>query len=274
MKVSQALLRAAAKLKAAHVPDGMRDARKILKHMAGTNIHDNDVNLSDLQLSEFESKIEQRSRFRPVAQIIGEREFWCRSFIVNSDVLDPRPETELLLEIATMGNPRSRILDLGTGSGVLAISLLKHWLNATALAADISTKALEVARRNAVRHGVENRLEVIESNWLNNVEGKFDLIVCNPPYIAEDEMAGLAPDVRLWEPRLALTPGADGTAVYRLISSQLVQFLLPGASAVFEVGTGQADNVASMLQSTGLGTVAIHHDLAGHQRAVSLNLAT
>ena len=265
---------AAAKLKSANVAEGMRDARKILKHLLGSNLYDNDLVLTGWQLSEFEQKIERRCRFQPVAQIIGEREFWGRSFIVNSHVLDPRPETELLVEIATAGIPPTRMLDLGTGSGAIAISLLKHWPNSSAVAVDISTKALEVARRNAFRHAVEQRLELLQSDWLAKVVGTFDLIVSNPPYISDGEMAGLAPEIRLWEPRLALTPGADGFAVYRLISDQLTNYLSSGGCALFEVGKDQAEVTAGMLRATNLGEVSIYHDLNGHQRVVGLTRAS
>lgn len=218
----------------------------------------------------FGTYLAARAARQPVAQITGYREFWGRRFKVTRDVLDPRPDTETLIEAALTGPGPARLLDLGTGSGILAITLLAEWPQARAVATDISEAALAVARQNAEALAVAGRLELVRSDWFAAVAGRFDLVVSNPPYIAADEMAGLQPEVRDWEPRQALTPEGDGLAAYRAIARGLRRVLNPGGRALFEIGHSQAAAVAAIFRDQGWNAPVIHKDLAGKDRVIAL----
>ena len=207
-----------------------------------------------------------------MAQILGEREFWGRAFRVTPDVLDPRPETETLVEAALGGPPAGRLLDLGTGSGCLLVTLLAEWPEATGVGVDVSPAALAVARENAERHGVEERATFHRGDWCAGLEGRFDLIVSNPPYIADDELAQLAPEVREHEPRLALAGGPDGLDAYRRLAPELPRLLSPGGRVLLEVGAGQAAAVVTILDEAGLAVGGIRCDLGGHGRVVEASL--
>ena len=156
----------------------------------------------------------ERARARPVAQIIGRRAFWGREFAVTGAVLDPRPETETLIALALAGPAPARILDLGTGSGAILVTLLAEWPGAQGVGTDIDAAALAVAAENAARHGVAARAAFRRADWTQGIVGRFDLVVSNPPYIPAAEVEGLAPDVRDWEPRHALTAGPTGLEAY------------------------------------------------------------
>jgi release factor glutamine methyltransferase len=183
-------------------------------------------------------------------------------------VLDPRPETETLIAAALDG-AFSRVLDLGTGSGAILITLLAERNEATGTGVDLSRKALSVAAGNAAALSVAGRATFLQSDWLCAVSGRFDLVVANPPYIAEAEMPGLSPEVRLWEPRLALTPGGDGLGAYRSILRDVRSVLVPGGRVLLETGTGQGDAVAALCQSAGLQAVRVLPDMDGRDRVVS-----
>ena len=204
----------------AGVPDPHTDFRRLFEaaYAVGALVPDpqdrdapNDVTLEMLGIY-----LAQRLRRRPVAQILGRRAFWRHEFEVTGDVLDPRPDTEILVELG-LSAPFRRVLDLGTGSGCILISLLADRPGAEGVGTDLSDAALAVAARNALRLGVTGRTSFLCSDWFGAVTGGFDLIVSNPPYIALSEMAGLAPEVRDWEPHMALTDGGDGLSAYRAI---------------------------------------------------------
>jgi len=165
------------------------------------------------------------------------------------------------------------VLDLGTGSGALIVTLLAERAQATGLAVDISPAALHVAAQNAAKHGVSARLEFRESDWLAQVDGEFDLIICNPPYIDEAEWAELAPDVRDHEPKLALTPGRDGLQVYRALAGQLDAYLAPNGRVLFEIGYQQGAQVVALMQAQGWALPQLVKDINGHDRLVLLTKA-
>lgn len=215
----------------------------------------------------YRADLQSRASGRPVSKILGTRAFWESTFYVNDDVLDPRPDTELLIEVA-LQQPYARCLDLGTGSGCIAITLALQNDGASILATDISEKALQVARRNARAIGVGSGLEFRRSDWLEAVEGKFDLIVSNPPYIAADEMSELAPDLA-FDPREALTDEADGLSAYRVIAAQAPDYLVPGGRLLVEIGWRQGDIVADMFKAAGFDDLRVLKDLAGHDRVVA-----
>jgi release factor glutamine methyltransferase len=204
----------------------------------------------------------------PVSQIVGRRAFWTSEFVVTPDVLDPRPETEVLVEQA-LSEPFSNVLDLGTGSGCILISLLQERPLAKGVGTDISEKAVLVAGENAARLGVADRLVLPVSDWFADVGGRFDLIVSNPPYIAVGEMAGLQPEVRDHEPRMALTDEGDGLGAYRAIAAGAPDHLVPGGRLLVEIGATQAVAVCGFFRSAGLEDILVHADLDGRVRVVS-----
>ena len=267
MIFAEALAQGMALLQVAGVDDPARDARRLLAFAAGIDPARISVVLPDeipeASIRAFQSAVAQRAERRPVSQIIGSREFWGRAFIVTPDVLDPRPETEHLIE-AALEAPFGRVLDLGTGSGMILATLLAERPEASGLGADISLAALAVARRNLDRHAP--RGELIESDWFEAVGGTFDLIVSNPPYIAAGEMAGLAPELA-FEPQIALTDHADGLTVYRIIAAQAAKFLAPTGRVIVEIGTAQGPAVSEIFATAGWQTEC-RKDFAGHDRIV------
>ncbi|NQX74093.1 MAG: peptide chain release factor N(5)-glutamine methyltransferase [Epibacterium sp.] len=262
---------AAARLRAAGVADPARDARVLLAHAA--KIEASRVTLiAPEELAEdvaarYEQLISLRVIRVPVSHLIGEREFFGRRFKVSGDVLDPRPETESLIEVA-LSQPFTRVLDLGTGSGCILVTLLAEREGALGLGVDLSEAACLQASANAVLHRVEARCDIRQSNWFSAVEGQFDLIVSNPPYIALVEMEDLSDEVLNHEPHLALTDGGDGLSCYRAIASGVIDFLAPGGRVLAEIGPTQAKVVAGFFQEAGLEHVCVVPDLDGRDRVV------
>lgn len=272
MILRDALVGAVRQLDAAGVTGAAGDARALLAAAVGITRDRLTLHLGD-DLEEdagtlFAAMILRRVAREPVAKILGRREFWGREFEVTADVLDPRPETECLVAEALSGPEPQSFLDLGTGSGILAITLLAEWPGARAVACDLSVAALRVAGRNAERHAVAERLTLCQSDWFTEISGSFDLIVSNPPYIALDEMTGLEPEVRAHDPRMALTDEGDGLAAYRAIAGGAGGFLRPGGRLMVEIGWRQGAAVAALMQAEGFEKVAILPDLEGRERVV------
>ena len=212
--------------------------------------------------------MDRRARREPFSHISGRRLFYKSSFTVTPDVLDPRPETETLVELA-LTEPFTRVLDLGTGSGCILISLLADRPKARGVGTDVSEKAVLVAGENAERLGVADRITLPLSEWYDDIGGRFDLIVSNPPYIAADEMDCLQPEVKDWEPREALTDEGDGLAAYRAIAAGAPNHLTPAGRLLVEIGPTQAEAVTAIFRASGLEDVAVHPDLDGRDRVVS-----
>ena len=208
----------------------------------------------------------RRARGEPMSHILGYREFYGRRFAVDGRVLDPRPETEMLVSKA-LEAPFARVLDLGVGSGAILLSLLAERPEAHGVGTDLSGEALEVARVNAEALGVAARAEFAQSDWFAQVEGSFDLIVSNPPYIAVDEMAGLQVELG-FEPRMALTDEADGLSAYRHIAQGVMGSLAPGGRLMVEIGPTQGEAVAALFRQAGLHGVEVVPDLDGRDRVV------
>ncbi|MBL1436567.1 MAG: peptide chain release factor N(5)-glutamine methyltransferase [Rhodobacteraceae bacterium] len=261
-------------LAAAGIEGAERDARVLLAHVLDIDQTSLTARMNDTlpqsALYGMDRVIAVRSLHQPVSHITGKRDFWNHEFLVNSDVLDPRPDTETLVA-AALEQPFDSVLDLGTGSGAIILSLLAERPQAMGVATDISAKALDVARRNAGRIGVADRVEFCEANWFEGVSGQFDLIVSNPPYISESEMADLGPDVRDWEPHLALTPGKDGLEAYRHIALGLKAALAQNGRAYFEIGCRQAVDVKDIFTNAGFAQLQVLQDLSGHDRVIALN---
>jgi release factor glutamine methyltransferase len=267
-----ALLEAARQLDAAGIDGSAGDARALLAEAVGIARDRLTLHLGeDLEPGaavRFAALIARRAAREPVAKILGRRVFWGREFEVTADVLDPRPETECLVAEALAGPKPLTLLDLGTGSGILAVTLLAEWPEVRGVATDLSEAALAVAARNAAQAGVTARLDVIRADWFAGVTGVFDLIVSNPPYIGVDEMAGLMPEVRAHDPRLALTDEADGLTAYRAIAGGAGAHLRPGGRLMVEIGWRQGAAVADLLRAAGFEAVAVLPDLEGRDRVV------
>lgn len=214
--------------------------------------------LTPVQTAAFEHLVQRRAKFEPISHIIGKRAFWGQDFIVSADVLDPRPDTETLIEAVLSAGPFERILDLGTGSGAILISLLSEMSDATGLGVDISASALDIAAQNAVL--VSERIEFRQSDWFGEVDGQFDLIVSNPPYISAAEYAELAPELA-WEPRIALTPEGDGLDAYRAIAAGALGYLTSDGQILVEIGHNQAAPVSDIFISAGFSKIAEIRDI-------------
>ena len=263
---------AAARLANAGVENAPRDVRLLLAHALGIEpveviLRETDA-VDPVALTAFEQNIQRRLAGEPVSRIRGWREFYGRRFIVTPDVLDPRPETELLVEQGLHRLPQGgRVLDLGTGSGCILISVLAERADAVGVGLDISPGALGVAGANAAALGVSGRTSFIEGSWCDVAGDPFDLALSNPPYIPEADIAGLAKDVRGFDPRAALTPGGDGLDPYRLILAAVPGWLKPGGCIGFEFGIEQAASVTMLMRQAGLLDIEVHRDLAGIERA-------
>jgi release factor glutamine methyltransferase len=216
----------------------------------------------------FWEDIYAREQRRPVSKIINRRAFWTSDFLVTDAVLDPRPETETLIEAALGIGPVGRVLDLGTGSGAIAISLAKEWPDALVIATDVSRDAIAVAGRNVVQLGVEDQVMFLESDWFSAVQGQFDLTVSNPPYIALDEMDELSPEVRGFDPRMALTDEGDGLSCYQIIAAGAGAHLKAGGWLMVEIGPTQGAAVSEIFDAAGFADVGIRRDLDGRDRVV------
>ncbi len=249
-----------------------RDSRALLAHALGMPadqlIPNADREVTDEEMARYEALLHRRLDHEPVSRIIGRRMFWGRNFRITPHVLDPRPETEIIVAEALRGSTPGRILDLGTGSGILAITLAAEWPEARAVASDVSPEALVVAQSNAEDLGVHERVELVEADWFAGMTGSFDLIVSNPPYIAADEMARLDPEVREHDPAMALTPGGDGLDAYRAIAADALGHLAPGGRILVEIGPTQGAAVAEMFVAAGLADVAVRPDMDGRDRVV------
>jgi len=209
----------------------------------------------------------------PVARILGEGEFYGLDFGLNEATLVPRPETELLVDLAlaAIGNrPNPTVLDLGTGTGCIPIAILANAPWARAVAVDLAPDALRAANANAARHAVLDRLDLLEGSWFDPLPAgqKFDLIVSNPPYIETAEIAALAPEVSAFDPRLALDGGGDGLDAYRTIAMSALDRLQPGGVLLLEIGSLQAKTVTRLLEAAGFARIWCHKDLAGLDRVV------
>jgi release factor glutamine methyltransferase len=268
------LARAAERLRQAGCETPDLDARLLLQ--AATGLTREDVilepgrSLPAGELQHFETLIERRARREPVSRILGEREFYGRTYRVTPETLDPRPDTETLIDAALALMPQgARILDLGTGTGAIAVTLLAERPDATALATDISPAALAVAAENAERAGVAERLRLMHGSWFEPVSGVFDIIVSNPPYIPAGDIAALSPDVRNFDPILALVGGEDGLDPYRAISACAARHLAEAGHVLVEIGAGQADEVEAIFAALGFGSPERHKDLGGHVRCLA-----
>lgn len=224
------------------------------------------------------SLLERRARREPLSYIVGRREFWSLEFYVAPEVLVPRPETEMLVEV-TLGlakelnkNHPIKILDLGTGSGAVAVSLAKELGDVEIWATDLSARCLEVARSNALRHGVEEKIHFLQGDLFDPVKGQlnfFDMVVSNPPYVRRRELKNLPPEVREWEPKAALDGGEDGLDFYRRIMAEGHLYLVDGGFVVLEIGADMGEEVCRLsAKAVGYSARSVRQDYAGKDRIV------
>lgn len=249
-----------------------RDARLLLAFTLGVPIDRlalvEDHMFTENVLAEYQGFLARRNAGEPVSHIRGVRAFWTHEFMVSADVLDPRPETEVLVA-AALELQFSRVLDLGVGSGCILLSLLSERPDATGCGIDVSDAALAVAAHNRNAMGLSARAELRRSDWFAELGGEvFDLIVSNPPYISEAEYQGLSQTVRRYEPRIALTPGADGVAPYREIAKGARSHLSERGTVLVEIGYNQGQEILGIFENAGFNDVSVRQDLDGRDRVV------
>lgn len=289
------LLNASARLCKAGIESAALDARLLMQEVLACSREELvlrfDEEMTAEPLQRFDALIRRRAAYEPVSHILGRREFYGREFYVTRDVLDPRADSETLVEGVLKGigdwglgigsispNPQSpipnpRILDLGTGSGCLLITLLAELPGASGVAVDKSEAALAVAWDNARRHGVDARFETVCGNWLEGISGPFDIVISNPPYIPTAEIPALQPEVAQFEPKMALDGGKDGLDCYRELAMQVTAALAPEGFAALEIGMGQEPAVSEIFINAGWKKDAVLHDLAGIPRCLVFSRA-
>jgi release factor glutamine methyltransferase len=263
----------------AGIDSGMTDARALigaaLRLSRAQLLAQSDRLLEPREIAAIDALAARRMKREPVSRILGRKEFWSLMLDVTPDVLVPRPDTETLIEAAldyvVRGGLRLeplRILDIGTGTGALMLALLQELPNARGVATDVSVAALHVARGNAERLKLASRCSFVACNLADGVQGRFDLIVSNPPYIARGAIALLDPEVRDFDPRLALDGGADGLDAYRAIAASVPPLLAPGGRLIMELGVGQAPPVTALFEAAKFIVLSIRNDLGGIARAL------
>jgi release factor glutamine methyltransferase len=286
MDVRSALATAAQSLAKAHVEDPGYDARRLLSHALQCQPIDlltaPERRLTTGELSLFQSKIERRANREPLGRILGVRDFYGRPFRLNPATLEPRPDSECLIvtALALLGHRRDerlRIIDIGTGSGCLLLTLLAELPNAIGVGTDIDPEALFAAAGNARHLGLDDRVHWQQGSCLAGTAGPFDLIVSNPPYVRTGDIAGLDSEVRNWDPIQALDGGADGLGVYRAILND-ISSIISNSYVVFEIGFDQTTDVSELINATLPAHVrrsmSVTHDMAGRPRCVTLSTHT
>ena len=274
--IAEVLETAVARLRQSGVDDARRDARLLLAAALGDRpelvIGYPEMELGEPEAEAFAAMVARRAAREPVSRILGRREFWSLPFRISPATLDPRPDSETLVEAVLARIPDRtaalRVLDLGTGTGCLLLALLSELPRAEGLGTDISPEAVAVARANAADLGLADRARFGVADWGSGLTGSWQAIVSNPPYIMDREIAGLAPEVARYEPRTALSGGPDGLSSYRRIVPQAAGLLAAGGLLALEIGRGQGALVESILAAAGLKRLERAMDLAGIERCV------
>lgn len=269
-------------LRSSDVLSPAMDIRLLLLHVTGYTQEElllkKDDILSHDHYQRFMELVNRRKEHEPVAKIIGEKEFYGRLFFTNSSTLDPRPDSETLIDVALKAIPSDKpchILDLGTGTGCLIITLLAERPFATGIAIDVSEPALQIANRNAQRHNVADRLAFLQGSWLEPLQQEnykkdlFDLVISNPPYIAEMDREKLDADVKNFDPHEALFAGLDGFDAYRIIVPQIQKHIAQEGWVIMEHGKGQEEGLQKIFCESKLSQVTNYKDLSGNYRVMS-----
>lgn len=276
--VAGLLAEAASRLEAAGVEDPRRDARLLLAEALDVPAHrlilEPNEMVPEAAASLFAAYLDRRLAREPVARILGRREFWSLDFRVTPATLDPRPDSETLVEAVLAAFPDRnralRVVDFGTGTGCLLLAVLSEYPHATGLGIDMAPEAVATARLNAGDLGLTDRAEIRLGDWGQGVEGPFDIILSNPPYIEAGIVGTLAPEVALFDPVLALAGGDDGLAAYRALIPHVARLLSPEGRGFLELGAGQGDAVAAIAGDSGLAVLERRADLAGITRCLVL----
>jgi len=284
VSVSEALHHVAQSFRTGGVEEAEADARVLIGYALHLDrarlIAQSDRILEAREVTVISALATRRLRREPMSRIVGQKEFWSLPISVTPDVLVPRPETETVVEAALDFVMRSglrleklRVLDIGTGSGALLLALLNELKNAIGTGTDVSSAALDVASANAARCRLDSRCNFVVCDIATGVEGPFDLVVSNPPYIAHDEIETLAPEVRDYDPQVALDGGQDGLDAYRSIAGDAKRILAPGGRLFVELGAGQNEEVRSLFTKAGLSPGIPRKDLAGIPRVLGAGFA-
>lgn len=279
--VQAALDETAKRLAAAGIDEARREARVLLAAALGWDraelLARQEASLDDMARARLAEMVIRRMAREPVARILGRREFWSALFELSPETLDPRPDSETLIDaaLAALGDREQpyRVLDFGTGTGCLLLALLSELPKAEGLGIDSAVGAIEVARRNAAALGLAQRARFAVGDWGRAVAGAWDVILTNPPYIPSGEIDGLMPEVARFEPRRALDGGADGLDAYRTLAPEIGRLLAPQGIAALEVGMGQSAPVQALMEGAGLVLRALRHDLSGVDRCLVVGRA-
>ena len=282
------------KLQFSKIPNPHVDVRILLNHAINYKntiyIH-NDILISKIEKNKFYYYLNKRIKGKPVSRIIGSRNFWKKNFLINKYTLDPRPDTEIVIDIVTKKYISSynhiQILDLGSGSGCIGLSIIDDLKNASLLSLDISKEALELLNTNAQRLNLRKRSHCAHINWFDNSwikdielitqneklfsKNKFDIIVCNPPYIKSPDIENLQIEVKNYDPLISLDGGIDGCDSYRAIFKDLRMLLTEDGVCFFEIGYDLLDKIKIILKEFNLNLIKVHKDLYGHSRVIEIN---
>ncbi len=277
MKISDLLAQAKNQLENSGVSSSKLDSLVLLTHALSVSkeyvIFNPDFEPEQHLEERFLTMINRRAIREPVSHIIGKREFYGYDFFVTQDTLDPRPDSESLIELVLRKNPQKndalKFLEIGTGTGCLIITLLLLYKNSSAIGVDISDKALQICNKNAIQNQVQDRLQLIKSDLFSDLKNqKFDFIISNPPYIPSKDIAGLQEEVRNFEPLLALDGGTDGLDFYRSIAKSGADFLINNGRIFLEIGFDQKDDVVKIFTQENFTFEDFQPDLAGVSRAL------
>ena len=289
-QIEEVLLNSSALLREKNIVNASLDARILMEfildisHEELIKIKKNQID--EEQLEQYKKLVDRRCKKEPIAKIIGKKPFWKYDFYTNSHTLDPRPDSESLIELVLeylsedndmnrgvmVENKSTKILDIGTGTGCLLLSLIKEINNSTGIGVDISKEAIKIAEKNARELNIFDRVSFIESDLDERLSGEFDIIVSNPPYIPEDEISNLEDDVKLYDPMSALVGGKDGYDFYRKIASFVGEFLSRNGIVVFEIGIGQEDKIEAIMAQHGMYLHEKRRDISGIVRALMFKI--
>ena len=282
------------KLKSSKVPNPEIDARILLSHASNyqnTIYMHNDISISKKNKNKFYYFLDKRIQGKPVSRILGSRNFWKSDFLINKYTLDPRPDSEVIIDVITKTCSNSskhfQVLDLGSGSGCIGLSLIDEIKNASLLSVDICKQSLEILNKNAQRLNLMNKLHFAQINWFENTwienikiitqkeklfsKNKFDIIVCNPPYIKSSDIEKLQTEVKNYDPLVSLDGGIDGCDSYRAIFKDLRKLLAIDGLCLFEIGYDLLDNIKIILKEFNLNLIKVHKDFYGHSRVIEIN---
>ena len=276
MKLKEVLANTANKLSESGIEGAARDARILTAYVLQIPISELSLKINEQVSGKITSQLEKlilrRIHREPISKILGRRDFWGRTFSINENVLDPRGDTETLIDFV-IEKPVKSVIELGTGSGVIAVTLACEWKEVHVTATDISEDALLLAKLNAEKFNVQNKINFLKSDWFERVKGPFDLIISNPPYIGLIEQDEISAEVIKYDPKIALFAGRDGLDAYRKIIPNLPKFLNPDGFAVLEIGASQGNQVKNMMNAVGFADAKILKDLSGKDRLVVAKFA-